>query len=233
MTTLNAAAYWNSHYGEEFVFGWGTEEILELLRGIPPVETWIDVGAGSESLLWACALSAERLVAVDVDERRLTRLRDYAGRTEPRGAYLTALALTGRTAAEWPAICACLNGTQVADCLNGIPPVTERAELVTQFGLLGLCPNQAKFRRCFAALVALAVPGGWVTGANWMARQAQDRVRLTPELYRLAAADCGVELTQLRRIPSADPAYPVIWAYVGRLSEEVADGREDRHSRWS
>lgn len=231
MTTLNAAAYWNSHYGEEFVFGWGTEEILKLLRGIPPVKTWIDVGAGSESLLWACAFSAEHLVAVDVDEHRLTRLRDYASRTEPRGAYLTALELTGRTAAEWPAICARLRGTQVADCLNGVPPVTDRAELVSQFGLLGLCPDQASFRLCFAALAALAVTGGWVTGANWMARQAEDRVRLTPELYRLAAADCGVELTQLRRIPSVDPAYPVIWAYVGRLSEQAAHGWEGRRGR--
>ena len=95
-TIAGASKYWDQYYGSEFVFGLGTEHILAALRQVPPSGTWVDLGAGSESLLWSIALETHRLIAIDHDEQRLRILRAYADARQPRGAYRTALALCGR-----------------------------------------------------------------------------------------------------------------------------------------
>lgn len=219
MTGLDAETYWNCYYAEEFVFGLGTEKIIEHLREVPEVETWIDVGSGSGSLLWACALTAKELLAVDADADRLALLRQYAAATDLRGCYRTVLELAGRAASDWPSIRGVLRGVRVADCLAGTPPVPDHAELVTQFGLLGLCPDEPTFLRCFAALAQLASPGGWLAGANWMAADGAGRVRLTEELYRSALQECSAHVVRLEQIDSADPGYPYIWTYLARAPE--------------
>jgi hypothetical protein len=218
MTGLDATAYWKSYYAEEFIFGLGTEKIVELLREVPPVDTWIDVGSGSESLLWGCALDERQLMAVDADPDRLALLRTYAATTdEPRGSYRTVLELCDRPTSAWQEICSRLRSTHVADCLTGDVPVPDRAELVTQFGLLGLCPDETSFRRCLTALATLVSPGGWFVGANWMAAEHAGRVVLTEDLYRNALLDSGAEIVRLAGIESADPTYPYIWTYLARL----------------
>jgi hypothetical protein len=51
LTIASAAQYWERYYNSEFIFGMGTERILAVLRQVPPVMTWADLGSGSESLL--------------------------------------------------------------------------------------------------------------------------------------------------------------------------------------
>jgi hypothetical protein len=212
---LNADEYWQSYYADEFIFGMGTEEIIAMLAELPPVRSWIDLGSGSESLLWGAAIEAERLVAVDYDPERLELLKAAARSGEPRGAYRTALELAGRSVGDWPALGARISATYAADCLNGEAPIDEQAELVTQFGLLGLCADRTHFRACFEALAALAEPGGWIAGANWLAADLTGRVAQTEDDYVVAMAASDVDPVTVRRIESADPAYPSIWAYVG------------------
>ena len=62
--------YWKRYYAEQFRFGLGTEDILAALVLIPPVNRWADLGSGSESVLWAIGLRAQRLVAVDAEPER-------------------------------------------------------------------------------------------------------------------------------------------------------------------
>jgi hypothetical protein len=213
---MNADEYWQSYYADEFIFGMGTEDIISMLAELPHVSSWIDLGSGSESLLWGAAIDADRLVAIDYDPERLELLEAAARTAEPRGAYRTALELAGRSVGEWPALCGRVSDTHVADCLNGEAPIDAQAELVTQFGLLGLCADTAHFRLCFQALAALAEPGGWVAGANWLAADLTGRVAQTEEDYLVAMAASDVDPVTIRRIASADPAYPSIWAYLGQ-----------------
>ncbi|SEF37122.1 hypothetical protein SAMN05421837_112235 [Amycolatopsis pretoriensis] len=215
MTTLDAHEYRDTYYARQFVYGMGTEEILTMLRSVPAIDTWLDLGCGSESLLWACALRAGRLTAVDVDPDRLDLLRLNATSTEPRGAYETALQLGGRTPAEWNSLCALVSDVRVADCLDGAAGNLPRSELVTQFGLLGLCRDEQHFGERVTWMTDLVVPGGLVAGANWMSAVHPDRLGLHEELYRTAFADAGVELDNLLRISSSDTDYPEIWAYTG------------------
>lgn len=219
MATLSAQQYWDSYYAQPFVYGMGTEDILALLRTIPQVHDWTDLGSGSESLFWACALRAERLTAVDLDSERLTLLEANARTPATRGAYTTAMSLGGRSPDEWPAVCATLQHTKEADCLHGSLPDLTPADLVTQFGFLGLCADDIQFTDRVAWMADLTARGGWMAGANWMSAIHPGRLQLSETLYTTAFAHSHAELRDLRRIPSTDPDYPEIWAYVAAVPE--------------
>src|SRR5262245_49425562 len=141
-TVADAHEYWRRYYSEQFLPGRGTEDVLAALMQVPPLGTWVDFGSGSESLLWAIALRARRLIAVDIDAARLDILRQFAAGGRPRGIHTTALSLCGRSEPDaFTCRCQSLTGLIVADCLTGttnIELANEEIELVTQFGLLGL-----------------------------------------------------------------------------------------------
>ncbi len=105
-TIAGASEYWERYYGSEFIFGLGTEQILAALRQVPPAETWIDTGAGSESLLWSIALRARRLIAVDRDGHRLRDTPRLRRRPPPPGRLPDRLALCDRTQGDFTARCA-------------------------------------------------------------------------------------------------------------------------------
>lgn len=234
-----AQEYWRRYYAEHFRFGLGTEDILAALMQISPVDTWADLGCGSESMLWAIALRAQRLVAVDVDAQRLEIMRQFTAAGRPREVHTTALRLCGRTdPGDFLVRCRALVALTRADCLAGPLPADPHLapgsfELVTQFGLLGLCRNAEHFTTCFAALHRLLIPGGWTAGANWVARHLHGRVDLTEQLYQTAATRAGVRLLLLKRIESDDPAFPAVWTYVGRTTPCPPPALRNLHHRAS
>ena len=136
--------------------------------------------------------------------------------------HTTALWLCGRTDhGDFLARCRSLAALIHADCLAGPLPADPHLapssfELVTQFGLLGLCRDAEHFTTSFAAIHRLLTPGGWTAGANWVARHPRGCVELTEQLYRTAATRAGVHLLLLNRIASADPDFPAVWTYVGQ-----------------
>ncbi|WP_433358688.1 class I SAM-dependent methyltransferase [Streptosporangium sp. CA-115845] len=219
-TVADAGDYWERYYSDAFTPGLGTEDILAALQTISPVHTWVDAGAGSESLLWAIPLTAAHLVAADIDTDRLALLRSYAAAQQPRPAYRTVLQLCGRTERDFAARCRTLAATVRADCLTGRPlPIAEGSvDLLTQFGLLGLTATPDAFVASWQALHRALAPGGWCAGANWVsATTNSDRVSLSEELYRQAMTACGITPHLLTRVPiTGDPDFTAVWIYVGR-----------------
>ncbi|MFE9328768.1 methyltransferase domain-containing protein [Nocardia sp. NPDC052278] len=220
-TVADAHGYWLRYYNERFVFGQGTEQILAALQQIPRVARWVDLGSGSESMLWSIALRADQLTAVDSDPDRLAILDRFAAVGQPRAIHTTTLRLCQREDPQaFSTRCDSLTACLVVDCLTGRmpehPQLAEQSfDLVTQFGLLGMCSDTDEFRDCFTAIHQLAAPGGWVAGANWVAMNPCGRVELTEQLYRDAADAGGVELSQLHRVDSTDPDFPAVWMYLG------------------
>ncbi|GAA1464571.1 hypothetical protein NE857_08995 [Nocardiopsis exhalans] len=217
-TVLDAVPYWDTYYGNTFRFGQATEHILDLLSQVPPVPTWTDLGAGSESLLWATALDTRDLTAVDTDPDRLATLAVFARTSRPRGVHQVALALCGRGPEHFTDRCRSLTATLVADCLSPgrLPTWALRADLLTQFGLLGLCRDPLHFTDTFVRLHAHLPENGWAVGANWVAADSTGRVHLTHQTYRHAARRAGLHLLHLDRIPSTDPQFPLVWTYLAR-----------------
>ncbi|MFV2198487.1 hypothetical protein [Nocardiopsis sp. LOL_012] len=217
-TVLDANAYWNTYYADTFRFGQGTEHILDLLLNVPPVRTWTDLGAGSESLLWAAALDAHHLTAVDADLERLATLSAFARTGRPRGVHEVALALCDRDVDTFAHRCRSLTSTLVADCLTGdrLPPRVLGADLLTQFGLLGLSRDSRHFTDAFRRLHQHLPGDGWAAGANWVPAQPKDRVHLTRDLYQNAAHTADLDLLHLERVPSTDSQFPFVWIYLAR-----------------
>lgn len=218
-TIAGAAEYWDRYYGEEFVFGLGTEYILRMLLKVAPAGTWLDLGAGSESLLWCIPLRARRLIAADADPQRLARLRAYAAAGQPRGAYRTALELCDRSPADYIRRCRALAATVAANCLTGrpLPFRTGSADLITQFGLLGLARDATSFLDCWQHAHAVLAAGGWCAGANWNATAAHDRVTLTRQLYARAFTAAGITPLLITRVPiDGDADFDSVWIYLGR-----------------
>jgi hypothetical protein len=223
-TVAGPLAYLDTYYNAVFRYGMGTEPIIDALRRIPPVDDWLDLGAGSESLFWSIPLSARTLLAVDVDRRRLDLLEQIAARPEPRGAYRTVLEMCGRTPADFAARRASLT-TLRADCLSGEPLQLAQApsdgfDVVTQFGLLGLTTGPDRFRSCWTRAHARLKPGGWCAGANWIAapgHHGTGRVTLTHDLYTDAMHATGITPQILTRVPiHGDAAFTALWLYLGR-----------------
>ena len=221
-TVAGAQEYWQRYYAQQFHFGLGTEDILAALMQIPPVDRWADLGSGSESMLWAIALRARRLVAIDVDPQRLTLLRQFTATGQPRGVHTTALRLCGRTDPDaFTTRCRSLTAVVHADCLAAASPADPHLapgsfDLITQFGLLGLCRDAEHFATSFTHLHHLLAPGGWTAGANWVAAHPAGRVQLTKQLYQDAADRAGVNLLLLHQLHSADPDFPAVWTYLGQ-----------------
>ncbi len=218
-TTAGAQSYWDRYYAGSFTFGWGTEDILAMLAGLPPAAVWLDLGAGSESLLWSVPLNAGQLIASDLDPDRLALLRRYAAAEQPRGAYRTVLKLCRRTDTDFAARCRRLTATVVADCLTEQPvPFRDgTVSLVTQFGLLGLASGHRDFLGCWNSAHRPLSSGGWCAGANWNAVTACNRVRLSRQLYAAAFARSGIAPLLIKRVPvDGDADFDSVWIYLGR-----------------
>jgi hypothetical protein len=218
-TIAGAEDYWEQYYADEFIPGLGTEQILAALARIPAAGTWLDLGSGSESLLWSIALHAGLLIAADRDPQRLRLLRDYAASGKPRGAYRTVLTLCGQDEHDFAERCRRLRAAVAADCLSGtrLPISAGCANLVTQFGLLGLAAGHGQFLRAWDACHEPLAARGWIAGANWNAPAQPGRVTLTEHLYRAACARSGVTLLHIERVPiTADPDFDSVWIYLGR-----------------
>jgi hypothetical protein len=218
-TIAAAGEYWDRYYNEDFLFGLGTEDILKTLLDVPAAKTWLDLGAGSESLLWSIPLQAGRLIAADADPQRLALLRAYAAAGQPRGAYRTVLELCGRSPAQFPRRCHALAATVAADCLTSkpLPFKAASADLITQFGLLGLAAGATRFLDCWQHAHAVLADGGWCAGANWNATAPQGRVRLTRQLYSHAFTAAGITPLLITRVPiRGDADFDSVWIYLGR-----------------
>lgn len=218
-TIADASEYWDRYYGAEFIFGLGTENILSALQCVPPIQTWIDLGSGSESLLWSAALDADRLIAVDRDEQRLSILRAYAEGRRPRPAYRTVLDLCGRTSDDFAERCERLSGTVTADCFlpSGLPFGPGSVNLLTQFGLLGLTSGPGQFLSAWMTCHESLMPDGWTAGANWSSNRPTGRVQLSHSLYQAAFTQSGITPLYIERVPvSGDPDFDSVWIYLGR-----------------
>jgi hypothetical protein len=216
---VGARAYWNRYYAASFVFGRGTEDILTALIDIPPTGTWLDLGAGSESLLWSIPLQADQLIAVDLDPQRLVLLRRYAASGQPRGAYETVLKLCRRSPADFATRCGRLTATVVADCLTGQPvPFRDGSvSMVTQFGLFGLTASHRDFLTCWNSAHQPLCSGGWCAGANWNSVTVRNRVQLSEQLYAAAFANSGLAPLLIKRVPiTGDADFDSVWIYLGR-----------------
>ncbi len=163
--------YFNKYYNDKFVRNQGTEQILEMVHKYCPGGKWLDVGCGSTTLFWSlmtknittiyCAdynIEALRVLNKFSNESLLPKcykeviekyqlsndiLRDNKLKIK-KYAYFNALE-------TWP------------------DEITkEKFDFITQFGLFGLCRNEADYIKCFDQVRRAAAEGAIIIGVNWI-----------------------------------------------------------------
>jgi hypothetical protein len=233
-------AYRETWYRDRLVPGQGTEEILDTLARHGRGERWLDLGAGTTTLLWSLALDGVTSIAcADLVAEALATLEAFAQSQEVPPCYADALARMGRTAAHLAAMRDRIDRYLVFDALAPWPSwlAEERFDLITAFGLLGIAPSPDGYARCLREIARHAANGARVLGAEWLrspaliARDGHDNSYLSPAQVARAASQAGLTTLACREVPVAgDPCYRgvVCWAFALASASAGSRGADTR-----
>lgn len=164
-----ARRYWESNYQRPLNPGQGVEQILATLRAIRSHGSWVDLGAGPFSALWALAIEhADSLAAVDIDAEALEIGADnWDGYLN--GAFVRSL-VTRRLveAGDLARVAALPRRHTCGDAMFDQWPF-QPVPIVTALGLAALIPTESRLVDWFRAVVSGLTPGGELVGASWLA----------------------------------------------------------------
>lgn len=216
--------YLGQYFNMRFVHGWGTEDILDALAAVPRAGDWLDVGAGTSSLLWAIPLrEVESVTCCDLVPEALAVLEDFVQGAEVPQCYADVLDIYGLTAADLAARRARFGRYLVFDAFSPWPEAVTREgfDLITAIGNFGLSPDAEAYKRCFGRLRPALKPGGRVVGADWVrsaafiAEEGHDNAYVCEALARDAAVEHGFDVISCRHVAiQGDPLYDavVVWS---------------------
>lgn len=218
--------YAEKNFSGPLVYGMGTEHILAALDRWGRGGAWLDLGAGTSTLFWCCALDAVQSIAVvDVSTEALMVLNRMVRSSDVPQCYRDVLTMYGRDerhltrfreldwrylvfdfSQRWPAV---LSGNSY--------------DLVSAFGCFGLADGPDHFRRSVTQTAAHLAPGGTVVGANWLrtpaaiAAKGYDTSFLTAEFVAATLEKHGLEVCETTVVPiRAEEWYEAIIVWVGR-----------------
>jgi hypothetical protein len=227
---LNPAhkAYFRKYLDEYFqgpcIFGGGTEDILENIYRAGEVGRWLDLGAGTSSLLWSIPMRGIASVACcDLVPEALAVLDDFVKGDEIPRCYADVMEMYGVSERDLRAKRGLFGRYLVFDTFQPWPAALggETFDFMTAVGNFGLSPTADGYKACFTKLSAHLAPAGTVVGADWTRSRAfieeegHDNSYVCPDLTREAAARAGfaVNFCEARTIKD-DPLYDsiVVWS---------------------
>lgn len=164
-----ARRYWESNYQRPLIPGQGVEQILATLRAVRSHGSWVDLGAGPFSVLWALAIEhADSLAAVDIDAEALEIGADnWDGYLD--GAFVRSLVTRRLVDASDLARVAALPRRHTRDDAMFEQWPFQPTPIITAFGLAALIPTDSRLVDWFEAVVSGLTPGGEFVGASWLA----------------------------------------------------------------
>lgn len=218
--------YAQKNFSGPLVHGMGTEHVLAALDRWGGGGAWLDLGAGTSTLFWCCALDAPRSVTVvDVSPEALAVLHRLVGSSEVTQCSRDALAMYGRDERHVARVRRLEWRYLVFDFSRTWPPVLPRSsyDLITAFGCFGLADGPDHFRRSISQSAARLVPGGTIIGANWLRTPAAIRTKgydtsfLSAEFVADALETNGLTVCETNITPiKAEEWYEAIIVWVGR-----------------
>jgi hypothetical protein len=219
--------YLAEYFNMEFVHGMGTEGILDALHGCPRAGRWLDLGAGTSTLLWSIPLRGiESVSCCDLVQEALAVLEEFVRGDKIPRCYWDVMWMYGRTAQDLRYRRELITEFLVFDTFRTWPRrLAERSfDLITAIGNFGLCATPEGYRHCFRHFPAHLASGGRVIGADWIRSDAfvreegHDNTYLSVDLTRAAAADAGLEPVYCERVPIfGDRLYDavIVWSLIG------------------
>lgn len=175
MEKENAAnCYFRLNYGSPFRTGQGTEIILRELQENAVEGTWLDLGCGSNSFFWRSAMPNNlKLTGVDYDADTLELAKDLQRSGYRQGAF--EYAHNHFSSLSWKEYYDISSQFLRMDLLNGNLDELPMADMVTEFGLLGLCKNKTHFGQRLMSFLHHVNVNGLLIGANWIFSDKKSR----------------------------------------------------------
>ncbi|MBB4906200.1 class I SAM-dependent methyltransferase [Actinophytocola algeriensis] len=223
-------AYFNTYAQKNFsgplAHGMGTEQILAALDRWGGGGEWLDLGAGTSTLFWCCALEeVASITVVDASVEALVVLDRIVRSSRVPRCYRDALAMYGRDErhlarfrdAGWRYL--------VFDFSQTWPDAVPRStyDLVTAFGCFGLADGPDHFHRSINETATRVAPGGTVIGANWLrtpdaiAEKGYDTTFLSTDFVADALETRGLEACEVTVVPiQGEEWYEAVVVWAGR-----------------
>ena len=206
--------YAKHNFHDSLQFGYGTEDILDILQSTPPPERWLDLGCGTSTLFWSTAVGkTQEITCVDAAPEALAIQKDLGASGYIPPCYQDAIRYCNRDHKHLDSMRAALCHFWVFDILRPWPEAVpvQHFDLVTAFGSAGISNDPHDFRRTIGQAALRLRPGGALVGANWIrsedARQNEgyDTSYLTPEFTKKCMLDSGLNTTLSQIISIPDP----------------------------
>ena len=187
-------SYFENNFAKPFIYGQGTEDILNVIHEFSHAGTCLDLGGGVNSYFWSIPADYTKIVNVDVSYETYKICQELKANRFDQGCYQYAFKRYHRFPGdiynrEMEFIC--------ADVLNAPFYLAEQFDTVTQFGLLGLLPSSDLYKSKLLELFSLVKVGGVFIGANWMLSPklsniiSQSNSYLSPELLNNLAIEAN------------------------------------------
>jgi SAM-dependent methyltransferase len=224
--------YSRLYYYDRFIPGQGAEAILEQLSRFGTRGRWLDLGAGTTTLLWSIPLrEISSIDCCDLVVEALAVLARFAESEDIPRCYADVLSAHGKTAEHLCAMRRKLRRFLVFDGLRPWPTVlaADRFDLITAFGVLSIAPDPEAYATALEEVAAHLAPGGRVIGADWVRKAAyiesdsHDNSYLERSQVVTAARQAGLRPLECCRQPIVeDPHYDAVLCWT--LEKPGADG---------
>ncbi|MDE3080695.1 MAG: class I SAM-dependent methyltransferase [Paracoccaceae bacterium] len=218
--------YRSRYFNDRLLPGQGVEEILATLsnHGGRPAR-WVDLGAGVTTLFWAIGVDRPaQVVACDLVPEALSVLSTFKQGDEVPRCYGEAMALLGRSLADFNSLRRSDWDFRVLDCLSPwtLTGFEEGFDLVTAIGCLGLAHDADHYAQAFLAGACNLRPGGRFIGADWVRSAAfvdiegHDNGYVSASLTESCGERASLQLLSIENISiKGDPYYDsvLVWAF--------------------
>lgn len=158
--------YYFNYYGSSYKKNQGIDTICKMLTKYCNGNSWLDLGGGCNTVFWSNFINANYIVSIDrYKEAKIASEIIYKFFIQSDcEIYLRNLLNLDRNKIQQK-----FNIKYIAkDLLNQRINMKEKFDVITQFGLFGLCKNQNEYiEKVFECLQLLNINGVYF-GANWI-----------------------------------------------------------------
>jgi SAM-dependent methyltransferase len=217
--------YMNTYFNDCFLFGQGTDGILQLLNRYQRGGDWLDVGAGTTTLFWSLAFGrATSVTCGDIVPEALKVLDDFLHSQRIPPCYTEAAAkVLGVNVNTLPARALPWRYV-IFDAHQQWPRhVIGQFDTVTAFGCFGLARDPDSYIKALRCARPHLKPDGVLVGCDWsrsetfVQQEGLDNRYMSQEFIRLASRKAGFEVTEVKEFTiSNDPLYDHVVGYALR-----------------
>lgn len=214
--------YFFNEYFDELREEEGIMSILNILSEEGKCERWLDIGAGSNSLLWAIALKEVKTIeCCDIRIEAFKPAYDFLTAGKLPQCYLDVLKKFNKNTRDFICLQEKIAYYHVFDAFKTWPDKMERSyDLITEFGTFGQVNTPTEFINSVSYANAHLANKGKLIGANWIRQKGnhwlygQNNDFVNEQLVNISASENNLRVTYLKKFFLDDELYKYVLVFV-------------------